>query len=159
MHAGEAGTENISAEETAHHVLRAIDEFGAKRIGHGYQIVKDAKLLEEVKNRDVHFEICPTSCFEAGGWTGKGADEAEFAFHPMRKMIEAGLHCGINTDDPSVFDTDMEEEMRLVREEMKLGEQVTIQCVKNAVDAAFCLEAEKEKLHNQIDRYYNVRKK
>jgi adenosine deaminase len=88
MHAGEAGGEE--------NVKMAVQEYGATRIGHGYRIVRDSKLMEEM--RGVHFEICPTSSVETGGWVYKMRNWNE---HPAVQMIRSGMKVGFNSDDPA----------------------------------------------------------
>ena len=46
----------------------AIRNHGATRIGHGYRIVDDAALMEELKEKGIHLEICPTSSRKTGDW-------------------------------------------------------------------------------------------
>ena len=54
LHAGET-------PDSARHVLAAIIDYGAKRIGHGYRISCEEDIIELAKSRNVHFESCPTS--------------------------------------------------------------------------------------------------
>eukprot|EP00929_Paragymnodinium_shiwhaense_P071532 TRINITY_DN36355_c0_g1_i2.p1 TRINITY_DN36355_c0_g1~~TRINITY_DN36355_c0_g1_i2.p1 ORF type:complete len:415 (-),score=81.65 TRINITY_DN36355_c0_g1_i2:361-1605(-) len=59
MHAGELGGPA--------NVRYAVSEaFGAKRIGHGYAVPKDADLMRELRDRGIHIEACPTSSMETG---------------------------------------------------------------------------------------------
>lgn len=53
LHAGEVGDLT--------NIVKAVEQYGASRIGHGYHIVKDVKLMEYLREKDIHFEVCPTS--------------------------------------------------------------------------------------------------
>ena len=65
LHAGEnADPENVR---------KAVLKYGARRIGHGYRASDDPKFLKSVcVDRNIHFEVCPTSSLETGGWIGGG---------------------------------------------------------------------------------------
>ena len=53
LHAGEnADPENIR---------KAVDKYGARRIGHGYRAADDCFLMGNMSDKGVHFEVCPTS--------------------------------------------------------------------------------------------------
>lgn len=144
VHAGEEGH--------AQHVITAIHDFGAQRIGHGYAIVDAPEVLAAVVAAGVHIEACPTSSLETGGWTGPCADEEAWEAHPIRTFFEAGLSVSINTDDPSVFDTDIDEELRIAHEAMGIEVQQVVDSMYSAIDAAFDLtEDERAALRSRID--------
>ena len=83
IHAGEVGgTENVK---------RAVRDYGATRIGHGYRIVMDEDLMDEMKQKNIHFEACPTSSFETGGWQFDTDEGKDWKKHPAVKMLDHGL--------------------------------------------------------------------
>lgn len=49
-------------------VRKAVNEYGARRIGHGYRIAREPDVMEEMRRKNIHFEVCPTSSNETGGW-------------------------------------------------------------------------------------------
>lgn len=49
VHAGESGP--------ASNVKQAVEEMGAERIGHGYNVLKDPEIYEFAKKNKVHFEV------------------------------------------------------------------------------------------------------
>lgn len=49
-HAGENG---IAAS-----VTEAVNEMFAERIGHGYHVLDDPAVYQEMRNRNIHFEVC-----------------------------------------------------------------------------------------------------
>jgi adenosine deaminase len=90
IHAGEVGDASF--------VRKAVEEYGATRIGHGYQIANELHTMEEMKLKNIHFETCPTSSEETGGWT---YSRKEWKKHPAVDMLRHGLNVGFNSDDPA----------------------------------------------------------
>jgi adenosine deaminase len=91
-HAGEAaGPESIRD---------AVTELGAERIGHGVRIIDSPEILADMRDRGIAFEVCPQSNYALG------VVEAD-APHPIRKMVDGGLRCTVNSDDPGMFATDL----------------------------------------------------
>ena len=91
-HAGEAaGVESIKA---------AIDELKVVRIGHGIRIVDSPEYAAEMRARKIVFEVCPVSNYAIGSTP---RDQP----HEIRRMLDMGLRCTLNTDDPAMFSTDL----------------------------------------------------
>jgi aminodeoxyfutalosine deaminase len=84
-------------------VRGAIDALGADRIRHGYRAAEDAELVDELRDRGIVLDVCPVSNVRTGA---VGSLEE----HPLRELAAAGVRCSINTDDPAMFDTDLERE-------------------------------------------------
>jgi adenosine deaminase len=83
LHAGEA--------DAAIRVIEAAD-LGATRIGHGIRIVDDAAIVQEVRARNLHLEVCPTSNVHTGG-------ASALATHPITALWHAGVNLSVNTDN------------------------------------------------------------
>ena len=81
----------------------ALDTLGADRIRHGIRAVEDPTLVEEVREREVVLDVCPVSNVRTGA-------VASLEQHPLGRLLEAGVHCSISTDDPAMFDTDLTRE-------------------------------------------------
>lgn len=143
LHAGETGN--------AGNVARALELFGARRIGHGYAAAGDAGLLAVVAAAGVHLEACPTSSYATSGWEaldkGGGVD---WRSHPLRAFVEHGLSVGVSTDDPAVFDTSLEEEYALCEAEVGLSAAQLVECALCSARAAFTSEGERAALCERI---------
>ncbi len=105
IHAGE-----INTPKAPRYVKDAVEYLGATRIGHGVQVYRDVEMLEYVIARKIVLELCLTSNYLTQAVPG------EMAAHPFKKLIKAGVLTTINTDDPGIFDTDMNKEYRLLNE-------------------------------------------
>lgn len=83
IHAGEVGNADF--------VKRAVKDYGASRIGHGYRIASDEYLMNEMKEINIHFEACPTSSLETGGWDFQTEEKKDWKEHPAVRMFKHGL--------------------------------------------------------------------
>ena len=124
------------------------------------QVVDDAPLLAELVAAGVHFEVCPTSSFETGGWTGAAADARpapRWRDHPLRALLRAGAAASLSSDDPSVFATTLVDEFALAERDERDGgigltEPQLRACTRAAIDAAFVGAADKARLHELVAR-------
>ena len=82
----------------------AIELLGAERIGHATSMIQDPKLMELVKKRKIPIEVCLTSNIFTGKYVRKEVD------HPVRRYYDEGITCTINTDDPKIFNVELNEE-------------------------------------------------
>lgn len=131
IHAGEMGL--------GVHVIEAM-EMGAYRIGHGVNCVQDDAWLKAVADAQIPLEVCVTS---------NCGDGRNYAAHPVRKLIEAGVKVTINTDNMMFSRTDMRYEHAMLKN-IGVSEAQLKQCTLNAVDAAFCDETTKEMLRAKL---------
>lgn len=83
----------------------ALDALDADRIRHGIRAVEDPALVDELRDRGIVLDVCPVSNVRTGA---AGSLEQ----HPLRELAAAGVRCSVNTDDPAMFDTDLEREHR-----------------------------------------------
>ncbi|MBK9324159.1 MAG: adenosine deaminase [Bdellovibrionaceae bacterium] len=98
VHSGEVNTPT-----SAKSVKDSIEILGAKRIGHGIQIIKDQNILNFVRDRRIPLEVCPIS-----NWLTQAFKTHEE--HPIRNLINAGVLVTINSDDPGVFATQLSDD-------------------------------------------------
>lgn len=68
----------------------------AKRIGHGYALLKHPRLVEKYKKANICLELCPISN-ELLHLCGNARQ------HPYPQLLAAGLQCTLNADNPSLF--------------------------------------------------------
>ena len=68
----------------------------AKRIGHGYALLKHPLLAEKYKKQNICLELCPISN-EVLHLCGNAKE------HPFPQLLANGLHCTLNADNPSLF--------------------------------------------------------
>lgn len=130
-HAGEeVGPESI---------IEALDLCYAERIGHGTSAVYDIKVMEILKQRDIALEVCVTS----NVFTKKYV--TDYPFHPIGKMVEYGIPVTINTDDPTLFNINLNQEIEKIHTQCGLDEKTIFSLLKNNIDYSFMPKEEKQR--------------
>ena len=71
----------------------------------------------------------------------------------MVAMIEGGLEVGLNSDDPSVFEADLNDEFHLAQTEIGLTDAQLDACTASAIEAAFLSDQEKSWLRELVAGY------
>lgn len=132
VHAGET--------EGPDRVWAAIRDLHAERIGHGIGAVRDPQLVDELVDRRIPVDVCPTSNLRT-------RMVERLADHPLPRMIDAGLLVTLNSDDPPMFDTDLTQEYIAAQE---LGVDIAM-LARNGVEASFLGVARKTELLKEID--------
>lgn len=153
LHAGEVPT-----EEARENIRRAILEYGACRIGHGYRMAESVETMNLVRNNNVHVEVCPTSSVETGGWVYDENDESrDWKNHPATIMSRHGVSLCLNSDDPAVFHTSLSWQYRIALAKMLLSRKALVEMNLEAVKAAWCSVEEKDRLTKLIRCYGHVK--
>ncbi|KAK6441271.1 hypothetical protein LTR95_002512 [Oleoguttula sp. CCFEE 5521] len=99
FHAGETLLDTGGSKDPKNSNLYDSLLLGAKRIGHGYALVKHPLLIEKYKKANIALELCPISN-ELLGLCGNARE------HPYPALLAAGLHCTLNADNPALFSDD-----------------------------------------------------
>ncbi|HEX5596003.1 MAG TPA: adenosine deaminase [Micromonosporaceae bacterium] len=127
-------------------IWEALQELGAERIGHGISAVSDPRLLAYLAEHRIGMEVCPTSNVRT-----RAVPVIEE--HPLRTMVEAGLLVTINSDDPPMFGTTLNNEYAVAAQLLGYGPEGLVALARNAVTASFLSEPEKARLIAEIDDY------
>jgi adenosine deaminase len=127
LHAGEA--------DEGLRVLEAV-RLGAARVGHGVRLAdlmegpQAAAVLQEVRERGLHLEVCPTSNVQTGA-------AASIAAHPIRALWRAGVSLSFHTDNRLMSRTSASREAALLVAEAGLGWDDLQQMSLQAAQASF----------------------
>ena len=117
-------------------VRGALEALGADRIRHGVRAVEDESLLAELADRGIVCDVCVLSnvCLSV---------VEQVSDHPLPQMLEAGVLCTVNTDDPTFFSCELEDEHRAA---LSLG--ASPQALYEAgVAGALCDDSLRQHLH------------
>jgi aminodeoxyfutalosine deaminase len=109
---------------------------GAERIGHGLTAIEDPELMEELATRQIPIEICLTSNLRTGCCT-------KLHDHPVRRYFDQGLMITLNSDDPAMFGSTLNQEYELAQKEFGFTDEHLRELARNSFEASF-LPAEKK---------------
>jgi len=138
-HAGEAaGAESI---------WDAIKKLGVERIGHGVAANTDLNLMNYLLKRGITIEACPISNVRTGVVPSLEA-------HPIRNFFEHSLRVTVNTDDPSMFGTDMDNEYLQLHRKLNFTIPELFKLSLNAVDSSFLPEEQRVKMRESFTEEY-----
>ncbi len=138
-HAGEAaGPQSI---------WDAVDILGVERIGHGVSARKDDRLLQHLREKGIVIEACPVS----NARTGVVPDISK---HPVREFFNLGLIVTVNSDDPSLFNTDLTNEYLQLYEHLGFTVEELYMLSVNAVNSAFTPEDIRDMLLKALQSEY-----
>ena len=142
-HAGET-----TGPETVWDALR---DLGAERIGHGISAARDPQLLSYLAEHGIPLEVCPTSNVRTRA-------VAAIEEHPLPALVAAGVPVTINSDDPPMFGTTLEEEYAVAARLLGLDNAGVAGLARAAVHASFLPPAGKTALLTEIDDYAAAQK-
>ncbi|GAA2344094.1 adenosine deaminase [Dactylosporangium salmoneum] len=137
-HAGES-----TGPET---IWDALHHLGAERVGHGIAAAQDPALLAHLRERDIALEVCPTSnvCTRS---------VPSLAEHPLPALVAAGVPVTINSDDPPMFSTTLNQEYAVAAQLLGLDEAGVADLARQGVRYSFLEEPRKAALLAEIDAY------
>ncbi|GAB1641710.1 adenosine deaminase [Krasilnikovia sp. MM14-A1259] len=127
-------------------VWDALRDLGAERIGHGIASAQDPALMAHLAEHRITLEVCPTSNVRTRA-------VPDLDHHPLPELVAAGVPVTINSDDPPMFGTTLEQEYAVAGRLLDLDAAGVADLARAAVDAAFLPAARKAELRAEIDAY------
>ncbi len=137
-HAGEEGPPE--------YIRQAVEILKVDRIDHGNRILESSELTKKVADAGIPLTVCPLSNL-------KLCVVESLETHPLRKMLKAGLKPTINSDDPSYFGGYMNENYLQITKALNLTKNDIIELAKNAFEAAFISDTQRENYLEELEQY------
>ncbi|MGH9449851.1 MAG: adenosine deaminase [Terriglobia bacterium] len=125
-------------------VRQAVETLRAERIGHGLAGARDSRVLDTLRERRVALEVCLSSNVATGAI--KRVED-----HPLRRFIDAGIEVTLNTDDPALFRTSLENEIALAIQAFELNREEITGLLKNAIRSSFMPDDRKQALLKEFE--------
>jgi adenosine deaminase len=126
-----------SGEDTpASAVVDTIRAVNPDRIGHGTHIIDDPAAIELVKESGVTLEMNPWSNYLT-------SSVKRIEDHPLKRLFDLGVRVTINSDDPEVLDTNLNNEYRIAHEILGMSLEDIAVCNRYAAEASFIPPKEK----------------
>ncbi|GAA2774229.1 adenosine deaminase [Streptomyces rameus] len=139
-HAGEEGPPA--------YITEALDLLGVERVDHGLRCLEDPALVERLVRERIPLTLCPLSNVRLRA-------VETLADHPLPAMLDAGLLCTVNSDDPAYFGGYVGDNFRAVRETLGLGEDRLRELARNSFLASFLEDDEERRARclAEVDAY------
>ena len=140
--AKEAGlkvTIHTGEDTPASFVKETIELARPDRIGHGIHAIEDMHVIDLIKKRGLTLEINPWSNYLTN--SVRTIEE-----HPLKKLFDLGVRVTINSDDPEVLETNLNNEYRIAHEVLGMSMDDIAACNRFAFDASFLDGAKKQRI-------------
>ncbi len=134
-----------SGEDTpASYVIETIENFKPDRIGHGIHSIEDTRAVDMLIERGITLEVNPWSNYLTNSVPTIEA-------HPLKKLYDLGVRVTINSDDPEVLETNVNNEYRIAHEVLGMSIEEIGKCNRVAFEASFIDAAKKQRIW---DKYF-----
>lgn len=137
-HAGEEGPPE--------YVWEALKLLNVARIDHGNRALEDDTLVQLLAQKQIPLTVCPLSNLKL-----RVVDKLEN--HPLKKMMNKNLLVTINSDDPSYFGGQLNDNYLRLAKALSLTTDDIYQLAKNSFTASFLSDTEKQNYIKQVDDY------
>ena len=134
-HAGEEGPPE--------YIWDSLNLLKVKRIDHGVQCLKDEKLVEVLKEKNIPLTVCPLSNVKLCVF-----DKLEN--HNLKKMLEKGLRVMVNSDDPAYFGGYLNTNLIETSKALNLSLEDVRLLIQNSFKSSFLDEKTKNNWLNKI---------
>ncbi len=140
-HAGEEGPPA--------YVWEALDLLKVDRIDHGNRALEDPALVKRLAAEGMTLTVCPLSNL-------KLCVVDDLKVHPLKRMLDLGLHATVNSDDPAYFGGYLGENWQATASAVGLTREELVTLAKNSFTGSF-LSADEVAAHVTAIEAYAVR--
>lgn len=138
-HAGEEGP--------AEYVWEALDLLNVSRIDHGNRSMDDKKLVARLAAEQMPLTLCPLSNL-------KLCVIKDMKDYPLKAMMEQGLMCTLNSDDPAYFGGYLSENYEAVHNAIGLSKEEITTLAKNSFKASYLSDFEKNIYLEEVEAFF-----
>jgi adenosine deaminase len=135
-HAGEAAG--------AQSIWVAVEKLGVERIGHGVRAKEDPQLVALLQEKQIPLDMCVTSNVKTGVCPSVEA-------HPIKEYFQQGLMVTVNSDDPTMFNTSINQEYQGLIQQVGFTVVELRHLTTNSIQASFMSEENKQAMKSQFD--------
>nr|WP_216607811.1 adenosine deaminase [Vibrio sp. RE88] len=141
-HAGEEGP--------VANIYDSLELLKVSRIDHGVRCADDPNLVVSLAQSRMPLTVCPLS-------NTKLKVFEEMKQHNVVDLLRQGLCVTINSDDPAYFGGYMTDNFLAVAGSHMLTQEELAQFSRNAIEASFISDSEKQRLMSQLDEFVDRR--
>jgi adenosine deaminase len=131
--AGELGLRKVAhagEEGPPEYIWEAIDVLGVDRVDHGVRCIEDDALVRRLAADGTPLTMCPISNVRL-------KVVPDLAAHPLLRLLDAGVHVTVNSDDPAYFGGYVADNYLAVAEAHDLSEADVAALARMSVEATF----------------------
>jgi adenosine deaminase len=143
--AGLKVTIHTGEDTPASFVKETIELTGPDRIGHGIHAIEDLDVVELIKERGITLEVNPWSNYLTNS-------VRTIREHPLKRLFDLGARVTINSDDPEVLETNLNNEYCIAHEVLGMSLDEIATCNRYACEASFLPEAKKQRI---LEEYFS----
>jgi adenosine deaminase len=121
-----------------------VEVLRVERIDHGISVCDDPAVAQLLVDRGIPLTVCPLSNVRIANTIDRLED------HPWPRMVAAGLHLTLNSDDPAFIRSHLGEEYAELARAFDYGFDAMVAIALAGVDAAWLTDAEKAALRSRI---------
>jgi adenosine deaminase len=136
-------TSHACEDAPAQNIVTCLDQLGCERIDHGYHVLESPDVTARCRDEGIYFTCCPTSTAVVYGWPDLSA-------HPIKDMVGAGLRVMLNSDDPTMFHTDIGQEYMRLCTALGYGTDQVRKFVLAGVEAAWLDDGERAAMRSSF---------
>ncbi|MFN2119157.1 MAG: adenosine deaminase [Anaerolineales bacterium] len=103
------------------------------RIGHGIHVIDDPAAVDLIKERGLTLEVNPWSNYLT-------SSVPRIEDHPLKRLFDLGVRVTVNSDDPEVLETNLNNEYRIAHEVLGMSFEDLALCNRYAFEASFIPE-------------------
>jgi len=144
--AGLKVTIHTGEDTPASFVIDTIRHASPDRIGHGIHIIEDPLAIDLVNERGITLEVNPWSNYLTSSVRTIGQ-------HPLKRLFALGVRVTVNSDDPEVLDTNLNNEYRIAHEILGMSLDDLAACNRYAFESSFIPGADRARVW---DRYFGA---
>ena len=129
-----------TGEDTpASFVKETIELASPHRIGHGIHAIEDMQVIDLLKERGITLEVNPWSNYLTN--SVRTIEE-----HPLKKLFDLGVRVTINSDDPEVLETNLNNEYHIAHEVLGMSMDDIAVCNRYAFESSFIPDERKKRI-------------
>ncbi|MDR9417354.1 adenosine deaminase [Gracilimonas sp.] len=130
-------------------VREIMGNFHPSRIGHGVRSFEDPELLDDLKEKNIHLEVCPSSNVQTGIYES-------VAQHRIHEIYQNGNSLSVNTDGRAISNVSLKEEYQKLNRHFNWQIEQFKKINEFAIEAAFCDERTKEKIRQKLINGFEI---
>lgn len=128
-------------------VWETLENLRPSRIGHGVRSIEDLLLIEELKQKEIHLEVCPTCNVQIDVFD-------TYENHPINKLYDLGVSLSVNTDARTITNINLTGEYQKLQDIFGWTKEHFLRCNLAAISSSFAPQSTKLELTRRLESEY-----